>query len=313
VDEHQKHLISNLAHFGEVAFTEYWKTISVEHLEKSWWNALLFAFDHVFFQGRRDALSQRYRNHAVAALQNKLDLPIDHQPSDPELDHAYAALGKALPTEEQIKTYVQKKKTSKKEDRCKRAETGLGNRTSLLEELTPHFGSHTLGTKRERDALGDRLPLNKPADLLMLLGLLRFVTSDADHKNIFGFVARGVRDGDLRDAYTSLDRVYGIDDKIAAFITRDVYLLLKRDGHVLPQLDDEQWKFSFRSTLGSRASLPRSAAWRARNTLISSCTSFASVVAIRRCDSTPPQLPKDCGMPERVRWTFWCSCSAKSR
>lgn len=246
MDEHQRQIISNLQNLGETAFAEYWNQTSLRDLESNWWKALLFAFDHVFFQGRRDSLSQRYRNHAVATLQKVLELPAFGVPSSTQLDRAYALLQQVLPTEEETKAYIAEKQASKSTDKCSCADPLQSESVgSLLKSLTPHFSSHVLRTKHQREVLRDRLPLNKPADLLMLLGLLRFVLSDASHRNIVGFLADSVRHGDFRTPHASLDRVYGIDDKVASFLLRDTYLLLRRDGHTFPPFPADQWKYLF--------------------------------------------------------------------
>lgn len=235
-------LIQNLEYLGETLFADFWRETQLSRLERDWWAALVFACDHIFFQGRGNPLSQRYRNHAVAVLQNQLHLSTGDNISESCLDEAYARLRAILPNEQGVKDYLEPLKGSGP-IRCQCASREFNGSSPLLNELCPHLGTH--GTSAQREALRDRLPLNTERDVLMLTGFLRFVAESTRHQNIFNFLAGSVRCAQFKEADASLGDLYRIKEKIKPFLIRDMYLLLRRDGLAMPVVDDDEWASVF--------------------------------------------------------------------
>jgi len=258
-------LIQNLEYLGGTSFADYWLNTSLSCLEKNWWAALVFACDHIFFQGRGNPLSQRYRNHAIVVLRNRLDLSSGDDISESCPDEAYKRLPtilQNLPEEQALKDYLKSLKISPIPCQCAPLRK-LDSSLSLLAELCPHLGTHGANAKALHDdfelahgannsnALAvselDRLPLNKASDVLMLIAFLRFVAKSEEYANVFELLAKQVRDGKFKAANTSLGGLYGLGPKIKPFLIRDVYLFLRWRGELkkIPDVGDDEWASVF--------------------------------------------------------------------
>ncbi len=139
-------------------------------------------------RGRNDELSQKYLDFTVTALEEEI-LHITKE----GLDRSYKRLKKEM-------EHYQK-----------------GQNNSIKKALTK---------PRKVKSYKKEFSLSNDKDVMMVLDCLKFI-SNGNRKNVYNYLKTEIErtDSGLEKVYNELDDIYGIGDKIATFIIRDIALI----------------------------------------------------------------------------------------
>jgi len=181
----EERIIRNIQKLGERFCQEMLRSLG-GNLEENWWEGLKFFFGHTFFRGRRDQLSAKYYQFTIQALQTHFNI------SNENLMNAYNRLISA--TEDKIEEILQEPR-----------------------EVEINWESNTY-TKE--------LCLNNEKDRKMVLAVLNFMRKIKEvNKNVYQYLKNRISQGEIKKVYEELKDLYGIGDKIACLIIRDILLL----------------------------------------------------------------------------------------
>lgn len=215
-------IMENIENFGEIYRNKYligrWNKDS---LQNNWWEALRFFFSHSFMRGRRDKLSNEYYYFTIDVLKGYFSI------NDSEIDSSYKRLMNQR--EHFNKECILKFKKDKKikrgnsitHDDFKKEVAEKNPIVNLL--ITPK----EVRVKWENETYSKKTFLGYDADVMMVLDVLYFITSDNNQKNIYNYLKNNLNNSRIKTVYQELigPRFRSISDKIATFIIRDVLLL----------------------------------------------------------------------------------------
>jgi len=237
--DHQIIIMKNIEKLGKVHFDTYLKKWNQEKLQKDWWHALKFLFNHSFARGRRDELSDEYQAFTVEALKSHFSI------DENESDSAYEKLKKNK--REFDKACILR---FKRENGLKKNENSLKKYDDFFKDVAEkNKVVKPLITKRRIDkdwqgksfAEPKEIFLGNDKDLMMVLDVLNFITKDESHKNSFNYVRNAIRSKGVEAVYSELKGIEFIGDKIAALIIRDVLLSKPR-----LQITEDECTYAFR-------------------------------------------------------------------
>jgi hypothetical protein len=179
---------------------------SWDALRTDWWLGLSFFLNRVFYQGRRDSVSQAFReatNRALAEL-----LP-------PELDTGERA---ARILEWSAAGWFRRANWNQDASPVRQAL----DRTYTIE----------VNGNKQRSATG------KGRDREMVLDILRFIceqpAADGRVLNIAAYAAARIEAGETSAVYKELDDIWQIGPKVAAFFLRDLVAVLDLQARLKP-------------------------------------------------------------------------------
>jgi len=213
-------IMENIERLGEryIYNKDYLGCWSHERLRSNWWEALKFFFSHSFMRGRRDELSWRYYSFTIEVLKNSFSITED------DLDCSFKRLKGQR--EHFNKGCILRFKNANK--------IGRGNSINH-----PDFKANVaennpivklLITQRDVEVESDVnytkiISLGNEADLMMVLDVLKFVTSEDNRKNIYNYLNHKITDDGVKAVYDELNEIRAISDKISTFIIRDLLLM----------------------------------------------------------------------------------------
>jgi hypothetical protein len=234
----QKMIMKNIEKLGKDHINAYFKKWNQEKLQKDWWHALKFLFNHSFARGRRDELSDEYQAFTVEALKSHFSI------DENESDSAYEKLKKNK--KEFNKACILR---FKKEKGLKKNDNSLKRYNEFFKEVAENnrvIKSLIIKRRICRDWQGKSFAepkevfLGNDKDLIMVLDILKLITKDETHKNIFNYVRNTIRSKGVEVIYNELKGIEFIGDKIAALIIRDALLSKPR-----LQIREEEYKYAF--------------------------------------------------------------------
>ena len=214
-------ILKNLEYLGQKYCQRHLSEWNPEILENNWWEGLKFFFSHSFMRGRRDELSNAYYHFTVEVLE---EIYINKSSSiDEAYDHLFSN-----------KIYFNKnivldlKKQNKMGKNSFQQDPGLRALVLMKNPLVePMISPRKINFEWDKRTFEMQVHLGNDTDILMVLDVLRFITSEPQQKNIYKFIKDMIKDQKASDAYNLLkgSDLYGISDKIASFIIRDILLL----------------------------------------------------------------------------------------
>ena len=214
-------ILKNLEYLGQKYCQRHLSEWNPEILENNWWEGLKFFFSHSFMRGRRDELSNAYYHFTVEVLE---EIYINKSSSiDEAYDHLFSN-----------KIYFNKnivldlKKQNKMGKNSFQQDPGLRALVLMKNPLVePMISPRKINFEWDKRTFEMQVHLGNDTDILMVLDVLRFITSEPQQKNIYKFIKDMIKDQKVSDAYNLLkgSDLYGISDKIASFIIRDILLL----------------------------------------------------------------------------------------
>jgi len=207
--------MKKIENFGGKYFEKYLKNkYDDEKLQYNWWEALKFFFDNSFMRGRKNKLSEKYRNFTVRCLEEFFSI------SEKNLEESYEKLKsyKKFFDKNQILDFKRRKGIKKNKNCIKH-----GDFQNEVSEKNPII--KLLTVKNDKVSKGDRLPLNNDKDLIMVLDTLKFICRSDKTKNIYLYLKRKIEGSGVKEAYNQLIMISYVGDKIACLIIRDIGLL----------------------------------------------------------------------------------------
>jgi hypothetical protein len=177
-------------------------------LQKDWFYALEFFFSKTFMRGRNDSLSNKYLDFTIYVLKNFLSNN-DSNKKD------YSKLKEAL-NELDVKFIKQFKKNNNisKGNVLNEYKEVLVNKNKIIKLLVTNIDYKNK----------EMIPINSDKDLMMILDVLRFITSSENKKNIYIYFKKLIEE-DIDKAYEELGKLEQIGDKLSTFVIRDIILL----------------------------------------------------------------------------------------
>jgi hypothetical protein len=216
-----KHIIAqNLEFLGrqyEKEHLERWKN---NNLNSNEWEALKFFFSHSFMRGRRDELSVEYYEFTMNVLSEYFDTKNSYS----LFKQLKIARDKNLFNTVEIKKIKSGKSNSIKhfdfEERIKQ-------KNLLIKSLTTQ---KTVSVEfPEGNFYSKTISLQNDADLLMVLDTLNFMSESFDKTNLYKFFYGLVKKDKIDIAYSELNKLSGVGDKISTFFLRDIAIMNNYD------------------------------------------------------------------------------------
>jgi len=204
-------VLDNLEILGErycSRYLEAWPDI-----DKNWWTAFRFFFDHAFMRGRRDELSTEYYRFAISGLESYFGIPA--KPSEGDF-RTIARHHEDFGTELEDITRLKKesgRKLTTNSIKLQAFHEGIVSRHPFVASLVTE--SHIEGQRS----------LDNDKDLMMVLSALSFLTRPGMPANIHNYMADKLKDGNGDELAKELQQIRFVGDKLASFILRDVILL----------------------------------------------------------------------------------------
>jgi len=206
-----KTLMENIKYYGKIFCEEILNEYSEKKLENSWWEALKFFFEHSFYRGRRDELSDKYRKFTIKALENYLNI-------NEGLDNVYTKLKdqKEYFEIECLKSLINRygKKNITNNDNFKK----IRDDNPIIKNLT---------SPEEKDSL------KNIEDIMMILDVLNFIIKNENRKNIYNYLKQKIINSEVKQTYNELIRIRAIGDKIASLIIRDIGLISRETSEII--------------------------------------------------------------------------------
>jgi len=215
--------MKNIERLGERYVEEYLGRWKKEEIQDNWWKALKFFFSHSFMRGRRDELSNEYYHFTIKALEDYFT------PTTENLEESYARLKKQ-------KDYFDKECILKfKKDKYMDMRANSLNKKHKddfkkeIAEKNPIvkllITQKEVKVKWDDETYEKEILLGNDADVMMVLDVLKFISSDNSRKNIYGYLKNTIPNSGVKKVYKELKEIRAISDKIATFIIRDVGLI----------------------------------------------------------------------------------------
>lgn len=229
--------LKNLEIFGERYCHEYLIEWNKELLEQNWWEALKMFLKHTFMRGRRDELSLMYYEFTINVLQEMFYIFDENRE-------------KSFHNMESSKHYFEKSELfNLKKDSKLRGKDLFENRYVKEKIIESNPFVRELLTQREVKInfngreVKKKICLENDLDVFMVMDVLNFVASGKDKKNIYIYLINSIKNNGVKFVYDLLcsHDFYGIGDKIASFIIRDILLL--NPEIKINDLSDYIWAF----------------------------------------------------------------------
>lgn len=213
-----KKIAKNIERLGERYYRKYLNILDKEALENDWWTALNFFFSHSFMRGRRDKLSNEYHLFTISVLEEYFSIKTQ-------------SLAKAYNNLKGHKNFFDKNTILNfKEKKNIRFGNSIKDKDFEMEISSKNPFIKTLLTRKEIEVKWDdtsyrkKIHLGNDRDIMMVLDVLNFISSENKKMNIYNYLKNKIRTG-VKSAYKELINIYAIGDKIAAFTIRDILLM----------------------------------------------------------------------------------------
>ncbi len=212
-------LTQNLEMLGERYKSEYLTVWEKSELETNSWAALKFFFSHSFMRGRRDELSVEYYEFTIKVLYDYFQIkPVKN--SNELFKCLKTAKDNNLFNTDNIKELKHGKSNLIKhpdfEKRIKK-ENPLINILTTKTKIEIEFPKGNSYTKN--------ICLQNGTDLLMVLDTLNFMSISSDKTNLYKYFNDLIKQNKIDVAYSELNKLSGIGDKISTFFLRDVAIM----------------------------------------------------------------------------------------
>jgi len=214
-------ILKNLEYLGQKYCQRYLSEWDPEILEKNWWEGLKFFLIHSFMRGRKDELSNAYYYFTIEVL---AEIYINKSRS---IEEAYGRLfsDKIYFNKNIILELKKQNKIGKNSfQQNPRVRALVLMKNPLVEQM---ISPRKIKFEWNKRIFERQVHLGNDTDIFMVLDVLRFITSEPKQKSIYKFIKDMIKDHKVSDAYNLLkgSHLYGISDKIASFIIRDILLL----------------------------------------------------------------------------------------
>lgn len=210
-------VFKNIERLGDVYYEKH-LTWDKNEVEVDWWKALSFFFDHSFYRGRRDKLSNEYRYFAIDTL--KRFLRIDST----SLNEFYQVLknnvglfDRNLILEFKKSKNIGRRNSVKHQD----FEAEVASKNKLIKQL---ITAREINVEWYEDTYQKKVHLGNDEDIMMVLDVMNFISND-NQKNVYMYLKELITNSGVRGAYNKLINLRAVSDKIATFIIRDVALM----------------------------------------------------------------------------------------
>jgi len=219
--ENQK-IIKNIELLGERYCQEYLynKKCNKQKLEKDWWEALKFFFSHSFMRGRKDKLSNEYYCFTVEVLKKAFSI-------DEKSDESYKILKKHEQyfDKQCVLDFKQrgekKRRNAVNKEHLKDFKREVAKNNEIVELL---IEPQKIWIEWEDVNCPKKVSLSNDQDIMMVLDVLKFISNEKQ-KNIYHYLKVKIyRDG-AEATYDELKGLWGIGDKLASFLIRDISLI----------------------------------------------------------------------------------------
>lgn len=226
--------MNNIQFFGEKYFEKYLNPWFDQNIQNDWWVALKFFFSHSFMRGRRDKLSNEYYSFTIEVLKEYFNILNEN------LDNAYKYLQKNdRHFDKECIINFKRDRNIVKRNSIKHDDFNLeiAEHNPIIKLLTT---PKEINVSWDNNNYSKEIFLGNDEDIMMVLDVLQFISSDDNKKNIYNYLIKKIKNTTegLINAYNELINLRAISDKIATFIIRDICLLNQ-------EIDVENYKFAF--------------------------------------------------------------------
>lgn len=233
-----ENVIKNLEVWGDEYYKKYlqqYKDLDLDKDEK-WLEALKFFFSHSFMRGRPDKLSNEYCSFTIKTLEDHIFNKNSNDPYE-ELKTQKEHLKKK--DIQELKNILKlKKELGKKDENIEKGNENLEESKKKIKE-NPIIESLTtpkkIKVKWDNKPYTKEISLENEVDIIMVLDVLKFISDDDNKKNIYQYLKKTIignaasKESGIKTAYDKLTKIEYIGDKLAAFIIRDIILLINPD------------------------------------------------------------------------------------
>jgi len=206
----------NIERLGTKYYQDNLADWSNEKLENNWWESLKFFFEHSFMRGRRDELSLEYYYFTIEALKDYFKINPD------ELDKSYSNIKKQIKyfDYQYILKFKNDNKHLSKSIYMEKFKNEVLDRNPIIELLKTKKKIKLNGGSKNK-----WIHLGNDEDIMMVLDVLNFISSDNYKKNIYTYFEKQIIPSNVSEVYEELIKFRAIGDKIASFIIRDIILI----------------------------------------------------------------------------------------
>jgi len=213
-----KKIAKNIERLGERYCRKYLDIWDKKALENNWWDALNFFFSHSFMRGRSDKLSNEYHLFTISVLEDYFSI------KGQDLTNAYNSL------KNQNSFFDKNMILNFKEKKNIRIGNSIKDKDFGIEILSKNPLIKTLLTQKEIEVKWEdtsyrkKIHLGNDRDIMMVLDVLDFISSENIKMNIYNYLKNKIKTG-IKSAYKELINIYAVGDKIAAFTIRDIGMM----------------------------------------------------------------------------------------
>lgn len=207
----------NIENFGQRYVDDYLYNVSqwnIKKLKDDWWEALKFFFGHSFMRGRSDELSNDYYYFTIASLEKRFT-------NGKGVSYEKLVQQKKYFDSDAILQFKTERNMGRRNSVKHRDFEVLKNNNPILKILTT---KEKIPVEWNGKTTNKSIYLGNETDVLMVLDCLKYV-SEGKRKNVYNYLKSEVTSSGVKTVYNELNEIYGIADKIAAFIIRDIMLL----------------------------------------------------------------------------------------
>jgi len=213
-----KKIAKNIERLGERHCRKYLDIWDKKALENDWWTALNFFFSHSFMRGRRDKLSHEYHLFTISVLEEYFSIKTQNLAQV----YNYLKSQKSLFDKNMILNFKEKKNIQFGNSiKDKDFDMKISSKNPLIKTL---LIQKEIEVKWEGTSYRKKIHLGNDRDIMMVLDVLNFVSSENKKMNIYNYLKNKISTG-VKSAYEELINIYAIGDKIAAFTIRDIFLI----------------------------------------------------------------------------------------
>lgn len=226
--EEQKLIMKNIENYGKkylkhfhknsVLFSNY-KCVSqlTKELNNNCWVSLEYLLHHTFMRGRKDELSEKYYKYTIRKLKEFFNINTTQNREKLNLNYNTFIVNVNQYTIDYENIYNIKNQ----EEFLKY----IFNNDNKLIKLLRNKNNEDKILKNENEH-----PLNNYKDIIMVLGVLYFVSNIAikeKKRNITNYFIENINDNKIEDSYNKLKKIKFIGTKIASFYLRNLVFIYK--------------------------------------------------------------------------------------
>jgi hypothetical protein len=223
-------ILRNIERLGDI-YCEKHLTWDKDELERNWWKALTFFFNHSFYRGRRDKLSNEYCHFAIEALKRFFHI------NSRNLEESYKSLKRNVDLfDKNIILGFKESKNMRNRNSIRHQdfELEVASKNRLIKQL---ITAEDITIEWYGITYQKKVYLGNDEDIMMVLDVLNFISSK-NRKNVYQYLKQLISDFGPRKAYNELTKLRAVSDKIATLIIRDVALMN-------PDLIESDYEYAF--------------------------------------------------------------------